>query len=454
MHVEIQEISPCVKKLDVEIPLETVKDELDKAYRQLGRTVKVDGFRQGKIPRSILEGLYRSAVEKEVIQKLIPESCEEILKDKGIEAAGVPVVGGEVKLVKDQPFKFSVTIEVIPSIVLKPYEGLQFIKKVVNITEEKVERALKNIQESSAEYEAKPEALAEKGDLIVVDWQAESLERAAIVNSQENFAMIIGSSLFGQEVENSLISARVGEQRTVSTLFPSDYKEREWAGKRINFNFTLKELKKKKLPQIDTEFAKGLGYNDLNDLRLDLKKQLETLEELTANNELGKLVVSKLIQDNPIETPPVMVENRIQQMILELQHRLKIQGAGETPLNIDKLKDNYKTVAEERVKGELILRKIAEAEKIIVSEEDINKELEAVASRKKMSTKSLKDSMMKNGSLDALKMNILLENALAVVIAKSQVETLRGSREKLFPNETTGSSGSEAPENLEKGGSV
>lgn len=436
MHVAIQEVSSCVKKLEIEIPPETVNEELDKAYKKLGRTVKVDGFRQGKVPRKILEGLYKNSVDQEVLQKLIPESCEEALKEKGIQAARTPEVGGEIKLSKDQPLKFSVTVEIIPSIDLKPYEGLKFTKKIVNISEENLLAALRNIQENSAEYEITPDALAEKGDFLIMDWQAEAEGHTLTTKSKENFTMILGGSVFGPQAEEVLIGAKAGEEKDAAVFFPADYKQKEWAGLTVRFRFVIKELKKKKIPNLDDDFAKSLGYENLDDLKSKLFKHLEELEERRSSSDLSQDIISTLVQDNPIDAPPILVENKTRQLILDLKERLKMQGLGEPDLDVDKLKENYKKSAENMVKGELILQKIAEAENLAVSEEEINHELEAMPRPKDRSVKSIKDTMTKNGSLENFRMNLLLEKALNLVKAKSQIDILKGSREELFPQKT------------------
>lgn len=433
MKVEVQEINSCQKKLAVEIPLEVVKKELDSLYRDLQGKVKVKGFRPGKVPKGILERLYKNEVESEVINKIIPDTCTKIIQENGIRAIGHPRLD-EVELEKEKPLRFTAIVDVIPNISLKDYGGWELTKKIVRVTEDQLDEELGRLREIHAQWDA-VDRPAQKGDYIALNYQG-SLEGKKLPELRaEHLEAIIGSNYLPPSFEEQLIGMNIGEKRDIKVSFPLDHSNEKLAGKEVLFEVQLEEIKVKRLSELNDEFAREVR-EDVETLEELKQKTLKLLEEYAANRAetlLKKEIVDRLVAENPFPVPEPLIEAEVQRMLYNMEAGLELQGKRlEAP---EFYRERFREAALNNVQAELILEKIQTQETIEVSEEEMDNEVELVASRFKKSEELIKTEMG-----EKLRSQLGRRKALDLLVKKCKIQEEIVAPEDLPANAIEGNS--------------
>ena len=415
MKVELQEINSCQKKLEVEIPLEVVKKELDSFYRDLQKKVKIKGFRPGKVPKGILERLYKNEVESELINKIIPDTYTKIIQENGIRAIGPPRLD-EVELEKEKPLRFTAIVDVIPDISLKEYGGWELTKKIVRVTEDQLNEELGQLREIHAQWDAVDRPV-QKGDYITLNYQG-SIEGKKLPELRaENLEAIIGSDYLPPSFEEQLIGMNIGEKRDIKVSFPLDHSNEKLAGKEVLFEVQLEEIKVTKLSNLNDEFAREVRVyvETLEELQ---DKSLKLLEEYAANRAealLKKEIVDRLVAENPFPVPEPLVEAEVQRMLYRMETGLELQGRRlEAP---ESYRERFREAALNNVQAELILEKIQTQEAIEVSEEEMDNEVELVASRFKKSEELVKTEMG-----EKLRSQLGRRKALDLLVKKCKIQ--------------------------------
>jgi trigger factor len=415
MKVEVQEINSCQKRFEVEIPLEEVNKELDALYRNLQKKVKVKGFRPGKVPRSILERLYKAEIENELISKIIPDTYTKIIQDNGIRAVGLPRLD-EVRLDKEQPLRFTATVDVVPEISLKEYEGWEFTKKIVPVSEELLDSELERLRELHAQWDA-IDRPAREGDYVVFNYQG-SVEGKKFPELQaENVEVIIGSNTMPPELERQLIGLSSGEKKEIGLPFPPDHPNEKLAGKEALLEVQVAEVKEKRLPELNDDFAKEIQeeVETLEELKQHVRKNLEDYIANRAQALLEKEILDRLIEENPFPVPESLIEAQCQQMLNNMKTQLEARG---TKLeDLDSYRERFREAAERNIKIELILDKIKQLEGVEVSEEEVDKEIKVIATRWKKSEEFVRKEME-----ERIRQQLVRKKTLEILIQKSRIK--------------------------------
>jgi len=406
MKVEVEEVSSCLKRLSVEVPVEDVRERVEEAYRELGRRAQVAGFRPGKVPRKILEQYYRKEVERDVLEKIIPETLQKVVQERSLPILGRPKVN-PVQLNLEKPIQYTAEVEVLPRIEVHGFEGLSFARKKSLIGEAQIDEVLARLQDRHAEFVDVPEARTSEGDYVVIDFHGKVDGEPMEKGEGENFPLVVGSGTFLPEFENRLVGSRKGDTLEVSVTYPVDYHNRDLAGKTGVFSIAIKELKKKQLPEINDEFARAVDAecNSLAELRAKLRESLQREADRQAQAELQERILDRLIEMNPIEVPAILVEEETRALVREFEQNSKAKGVQMpvAPWDQEERSRRFREQATRRVKGELILERLAEMEEIAVSNEEVEKEIEQLASRSRQSMEAVRNALAKNRALEQLK---------------------------------------------------
>ncbi len=429
MKVEVSEVKPCVKKLKVEVPVDILNREIDNAYRELGKTVNIHGFRKGKVPRRVLEQNYSKNVESDVLQKIIPDTYRHLIKEHNLRPVGSPQVE-DVKMEQGSPLSFSITIETLPDIALKDYSNLEFTRTIVRVSDEDVEKGLKGIQEMHAEFEGSDDHAIETGDYSILD--CEGFSGDTPVKKWSNRPVFVGSNAFMPEIEKEIIGLKKGDIKETKITFAPDYPDKDVAGKEINFKTAVKEVKKRKLKPLDDNFAKETGgYKNLEELRTKVRENLEGNEKANAGSKLRDELIDKLIETNPIELPPGIVEEEMDSFVHSARQRLASRGIDldKSGIDVNEVREGFRGDAVKSLKGELILEKISEKETITVGGEELDEEIKKYALSIKENFNVLKRRMQGNGSLDKLRRRMLIDKTFDAIIKKLKVSDIYVERE-------------------------
>ena len=255
--VKMEELSPVKKKLSLEIPWSEVKNELDAVYRDVGKKAKIKGFRPGKIPRKVLETYFKEQAEGETATNIVNKYYWQTLEDKGIVAVSRPEINQE-GLKENTDFSFSASFETEPEFEPKGYKGIELEKEKIQVTEKDMEKRLDEIRQMFATMEEiKDDRPAVKGDFVMIDFAGSLNGELSKELKADDYYLEIGSQRFVPGFEEQLIGMKNGETKEIKVIFPEDYHEKKFAGKEIIFNVTIKNIKEKKLPEIDENFIKN-----------------------------------------------------------------------------------------------------------------------------------------------------------------------------------------------------
>ena len=430
MKIDIEEIGPCTKQLKIEIPSEVFLQEEQEAYRELGKSVKVPGFRKGKIPKNHLKKLYHDRVKGDVLNKIIPESFYKAVEEKDLKTVGSPKLGN-IKHEENSPVIFTATIEIIPPFEIKNYEGMEFTKKIAKIIDKDVERELDYIKEHYATFEEVTNRPAEKGDLVIVDFKG-FIEGSPIQNEEtKNYPLIIGSKNLMEDFEKGLIGMNKNEGKEIPITYPAEYANKDMAGKEALIKVKVNEIKIKKFPEITDQFIKDeMGKTQtVDELKKEIRQNQEKREKSIADSAIRMDVIKKLIEVNPLEIPQILIEDQIKHMVEDFKNRMRLRGINDDSTKIER--EKFREDAIRVIKGELICQKISEMEKIELDKTEIDKELEKIAAEKKIAKEKLRISMQKDGSYENFLSNLQRNKTMDVVLSKIKIKEVMVDRNEL-----------------------
>lgn len=425
--IKIEDLSPVKKKMSLEIPWLEVKGELDAAYQEIGKKAKLKGFRQGKIPRKILETYFKDQAESEASTNIVNKHYWQTLEDKGIIAISRPEVHQE-GIKENTDYAFSATFETEPEIEPKNYKGIELEKEKINVTDDDVRKRVDEIRQMFATMEEViDDRPAIKGDYVVMDF-AGSLngESYKELNAQDYF-LEIGSGKFVPGFEDQLIGMKKGETREIKVTFPADYQESRFAGQEVIFNVTVKSMREKKLPEDDDSFIKNFEkYNTFEDFKADVLKSLEEKAEQMSKVNLQNSITDKLIKENNFEVPESMVERQIYFMMVELQKRMMSAGIDEnSAMDFSlKMRDKYKDDAEKTVKAFLLLKNIGKKESLAVEDSDLEKYIQELANQSGRDYESMEKMYDSEEKKDYLRVELLQKKVFDFIEQNANIKVV------------------------------
>jgi trigger factor len=431
--VKVEEISPVKKKLSFEIPWDDVKKGLDDMYRHVSKKARIPGFRQGKIPRNILERHYKDHVEEETVSKLINRFYWEAVREHDIRVVTQPQID-QPGLSQDSSFSFTATVEVEPLLEPKGYLDLDIEKEELAVTEQDIENRLKEIQQMFATMQdvASDRALV-SGDFATIDFEGALDGEALEELKAENYFLEVGSGILVPGFEDGLIGMKQDETRQIAVRFPDDYQAPHLAGKEVSFSVLLKGLKEKLLPEINEEFIKNFEkYDSLESLRADLARALETEHKERIEADARKQIVNKLLEDkaNEFDVPPSFVERQIFQMMADMQRRLLSRGMDKksaTEMTV-KMHDTFRDEARKIVLTTLILKNIGRLENISATEEETAARIGLIAQSRGMTAEALRESLEKDDLLDHIEYEVLNQKVFDFIESKARIRTVKRDR--------------------------
>ena len=426
MKFDVEELSATKKKIKVVIPAEEVDKALDKAYVELNAQVKVDGFRPGKTPRSILERRYSESVEADVLEKLVPHYYyQAISESKAVPVETPAFEEKELKLKKGQPLTFTAVVEVRPEFELAEYKGVEVKDEKPEVTDEELDEALEEIREVHSTLETVEEDRpAQKGDHVIIDFEGFVDGKPLEGGKAENYALPLGTGTFIPGFEEQLEGAKTGEERELDVRFPDDYKNKELAGKDAVFKVKVGELKKKVKAELDGELAKDLGLGStVEELKEKIKNDILGYKERAVGYRQKEEIVQEILKRNTFELPESLVEKEVRALVIRKHQDLL--RAGQTPsqvgFDLKAFEAESKPKAEERVKTALILAAVAEKEDISVSDSELEAGIRNMAVEMGTTPQRIKELYeKKEGNLESVRAAMGEEKVLDFLLKEAR----------------------------------
>src|SRR5699024_8168640 len=412
--------------LTITVSADEFDQALDQAFKKVVKDVTLPGFRKGRIPRPIFEQRFGvEALYQDAVDIILPTAYSQAVEQTDIFPVDQPEVDIEV-IEKGKDLVFVCDVTVKPEVTLGEYKGLEVEEETATITDEEVEESLKTLQENQAELVIKEEGTVEEGNTAVIDFEGFLDGEAFEGGKGENHPLEIGSGQFIPGFEEQLIGKESGIETEVPITFPEDYHAEELAGKEAVFQVKIHEIKEKEFPELDDEFAKDVDeeVETLDELRTKKKDELLKQKEQDIENKKRETLIEQVTENAEVEIPDAMVETELNQMLQEFEQRLQMQGmaleqyfqfSGQTE---EELKEQMRNDAFLRVKTNLTLEAILEAEEIEVSEEDIDAELMEMADMYKMEKEQILG--MLGGNPDVLKEDLKMKKAINFIVDESK----------------------------------
>ena len=394
MEIAVENLSELTRKLTITLPKETVGPALDKAFAKINKEVRLKGFRRGKIPQSVLEKNFRDQIQAEVGEKLVQETYFDAVEKEGLEPVVHPEIA-EHRFPEDGTFVYVAMVDIKPQIDLKEYKGLEVEKPVLVVAEEEIDKEITLLQRHQAALQTAEEGhVIAMDDVAVVDFQGFHDGKAMKEVRNENYSVDIGMNRLGKDFEEKLIGMKKGDKALYEVDFPADYPNPLLAGKKVEFKVDVKDVKVRVKPELDDEFAKDIKpeLTSLQALRDDIRARLQKAKDDALQGDLDDKIMHKLIELNPFEVPQRLVNYEIQEMLKQTEENLKRSGLSfeSAGINLEELVEKNRDVAAKRVKGDFLLKKIAEVEEIKIADEDIQRGYQRIADQYRMTIDEVK----------------------------------------------------------------
>lgn len=413
--------------LNVEVDAEQVAAALDKAFKKVVAKANIPGFRKGKVPRQIFEARFGvESLYQDALDILLPEVYVKAIEETAIEPVDRPDVEIE-QFGKGKTLIFKATVVVKPEVQLGEYKGLEVEQKDSAVTEDEINEELKRLQQRHAELVVLEEGTAENGDIAVIDFEGFVDGVPFEGGKSENHSLELGSGSFIPGFEEQVVGLAKGEEKEINVTFPEEYHSDELKGKEAVFKVTVRDIKRKNLPELDDEFAKDVSeFDTLEEFKQDIEKRLQERKQNALEQERESAIVEKASSNAEVEVPEAMITAEVEQMYGDFGNRLKMQGmdlemylkfTGQDEATV---KQQMRTDAARRVRNNLVIEAIAKAENISASEEEIQAELERLAGQYQRSADELRTILSANGSLDSLQSDLTARKTIAFLVEHSK----------------------------------
>jgi trigger factor len=434
-------------RVEVEVPEEALERELKSAAAELGREMRVPGFRSGKVPPDVvLRQVGREAVLDEAVRRGLPAWYEEALADARIQTVGEPQVDLSDLPEKGSPLAFTIEVGVVPPAQIGEYKGIEVGRREPKVDDQEVQAELERMRESLASLETVDRPAAE-GDFVVMDYVGSVGEEPFEGGEGRGQVVELGSGRLIPGFEEQLTGAAAGEERTIELTFPDDYPAEQLAGQDASFKVEVKEVKEKRLPELDDDFAvEAGGFDSLDELRAEIRSRIAEAEERAIEGEFREAAVDAVVAQAKIDVPHELVHAKAHEMWHRTSRRLAAQGINPeqylamTGKTEEELVVESESDAETALKREAVLAAIVKAEGIDVSDEEIEQALRASAppdAGEKQLKRALKRARAQ-GADEALREDIAMRKAVDLVVESAKpIEAERAAaREKLWTPDT------------------
>jgi trigger factor len=424
MQFHIEDVSPVEKKVAVEIPWDRVREKLDAAFKELGKSVQLRGFRKGKVPRSVLERMFRRQVEEEVAKELVQESFIQVASEQKLDAVAAPTIE-EATLKNNEPFKYTAKLEVRAPVELKEWSGLPGERVKAVVTDDEVARNLEHKRVMHTEFRAI------EGRETLADTDVAILEMKGKIGEHKVDRPEVSVDLSTPEHEPlpGLAKALLGvstsaKDHPIELEIPADATPAEIAGTKAHLKVTVKDARQKHVPALDDDLAKDTGEADtLDELRTKIRAGLEKAAKDRAEKDMREKLVKELVKRNPIPVAGALVERGIDTQLQRARLSLAMQGLDLDQAGVDlgAMREKLRDSATEEIRGQLLLEAIADGEKLEVTEADVDAKIAELATAQRKPAHKVKAEMDREGTLDTLRWRLRQDKALDLVVARATI---------------------------------
>lgn len=444
MKSSVEKVSNLERKLSVQIPASLVQSAFEQKFKGVQKQANIKGFRQGKAPLATIKNIYGSQIKQDVAQDLIQKHYYAAVKEHSLEPINYPEFEFD-SLEENQDFSFSAHFEIKPEITLKNYEGISIEKEKLDVGDDKVTQVLENIRGARAELvdvlEARP---AQLGDVAIIDFKGFVDGKALENGAGENHNLELGAKQFIEGFEDGILGMTVGANKTLNLKFPEQYHAAELSGKTVEFQVTLKGLKKKALPELNDEFVQKLMGSDpslaqnekaphsVESLKKTIIDDLSQSEIKRIETDLKNRLLKKLVGLNPIEVPPSMLKEQKQLLIEDTKKRMQEQGMGDVDFQayVQKWDKDFDASAAEMIQSGFLIDAIAKKHDLNWTKEDLEKKFTEYAIQTGIDKARIEEFYSRPEQMNRLTYSITEEKVIAYLLSHAKVSEVSAAKLK------------------------
>lgn len=425
MSVQVEKLEKSMAKLTITVEAAKFDAAVDSAYQKNKGEIALPGFRKGKAPRAMIEKMYGTGVFfEDAANELIPEAYETAAKESELEIVAQPEI--EVtQMDKGTDFIFTATVAIKPEVTLGDYKGIEVEKKEAEVSEEEITAEIDKAREANSRLITIEDRATEDGDTVIIDFDGYVDGKQFEGGYAEDYTLVLGSHSFIDNFEDQLVGKNLGEDVEVNVTFPEEYHVDELKGKPALFKVKIKEIQKKELPELDDDFAQDVSdFDTLDEYKADVEKKILENKENQIKREQEDQIIEKIIENAQMEIPQQMIAAQTRQMTQEFAQRLQSQGLSLeqymqfTGLTPQKMMEDLEPQALKRIQSRLVLEAVVAAENIEASDEEIDKELENMASMYQMEIDKLKE-LIGDDEKKQIGMDLAVQKAVEFVVKEA-----------------------------------
>lgn len=434
MNIRVESSGPCRREVHIEVPVEKVRETFEEISSAYARQARIPGFRPGRAPKELIRRRYQKEIAGDVKEQLIPQAYQTAVKQEKLATVAVLDVK-EQTLDESQPFAFTVIVDVAPDFALPTYKGIQLQRKAISVEEKDIDEVLTNIREQNARYEDVAGRPLQLGDLVQIDYdgvcEGRSIEEMApnakgLGQGRDFWLMADEQNEFLPGFAKALVGANIGERREFHVDFPADFPEKALAGRKAGYFVTVKAVREKRLPELDSDFLKGVGVESIEDLRKRVREDLLQLRERNENRRLQGEIVRHLLESTSLDVPESILQEETRQTVYDLVRQNQQRGvsADQIESHKEELFDSATKSATEKVKLRYILRRIAAEENITIEEQEVDARIRALAAGWGVPADKLRADMEKREALGQVREEVLMNKVLSRLLEQAVISTM------------------------------
>ena len=425
MSLQVEKLEKSMAKLTITVEAAKFDAAVDSAYQKNKGKIALPGFRKGKAPRAMIEKMYGTGVfYEDAANELIPKAYETAAKESDLEIVAQPEI--EVtQMEKGTDFIFTATVAIKPEVTLGDYKGIEVEKKEAEVSEEEITAEIDKAREANSRLITIEDRATEDGDTVIIDFDGYVDGKQFEGGYAEDYTLVLGSHSFIDNFEDQLVGKNLGEDVEVNVTFPEEYHVDELKGKPALFKVKIKEIQKKELPELDDDFAQDVSdFDTLDEYKADVEKKILENKENQIKREQEDQIIEKIIENAQMEIPQQMITAQTRQMTQEFAQRLQSQGLSLeqymqfTGLTPQKMMEDLEPQALKRIQSRLVLEAVVAAENIEASDEEIDKELENMASMYQMEIDKLKE-LIGDDEKKQIGMDLAVQKAVEFVVKEA-----------------------------------
>ena len=430
MKTELIDVSPTRKEIKIEIDAAQVRSAYDRISKDYSKAAKVPGFRPGHAPTSVVRTRYKSEIRGDVLRELLPEAVNHAIAENSLAVLGEPDVHLDntegLDQFGDAPLTVKVDVEVMPEVTLNTYKGLEGTRRKRPITDADIDKMIHNLRDASASLQPVEDRASELGDTVTVNARGNYVEEPEQEEIKvDDIDIVLGGEGVQKEFTDNLVGVKSDDTRSFLVDYPADFSSQPLAGKKVQYTIEVTAVRRKELPELDDEWVKSLGADleSVDAFKTKVREDLEARAKFEAESNVRDEVVRKLLDAHKFEVPKSLVDVQTQYRLEGLARQMMGRGVDPRNPEIDweAMRADMEVQAEEDVRVTMLLEKIADAENIVVSDEDVQKEIESLATASRQSIEQARAALTKDGGERSIAHRLRNRKALDLLIENATI---------------------------------